>query len=90
LDKLQVRVPGGGVGHRPVAAGTPLSVYPNPFADYIMVDAEKEGRAIIYDLSGKAVLSTSVKAGVNRINTQALPKGIYVLKHGSLMVKIVK
>ncbi|MDR0506060.1 MAG: Ig-like domain-containing protein, partial [Dysgonamonadaceae bacterium] len=66
------------------------SVYPNPFADYIVVSAIAGGQATIYDLSGQTVLSTNVKAGSNRIETSALGKGVYILRIGLKTVKLVK
>jgi hypothetical protein len=59
-------------------------------ADYIVVNAVADGNIVIYDLTGKMVLNTTVKAGANRINTSTLHKGIYVLKSGSNAVKIIK
>ncbi|GAB6010665.1 T9SS type A sorting domain-containing protein [Viscerimonas tarda] len=69
---------------------SPVSVYPNPFADYMVIHAATAGNAVIYDLSGKAVLNTSLEAGSNRINTSALAKGMYLVKSGAETVKIVK
>ncbi len=67
-----------------------ISVYPNPFADYIIVNASAADMASIYNLSGAAVANINLVNGSNRIETSALPKGIYVLKVGETTVKIVK
>jgi hypothetical protein len=67
-----------------------IAVYPNPFTDYIIVNATAEGRATIYDLSGKPVLTATVQTGSNRIDASALPKGMYMLKLDATVVKIVK
>ncbi|MDR0865701.1 MAG: Ig-like domain-containing protein [Candidatus Symbiothrix sp.] len=67
-----------------------IAVYPNPFAEFINVDTAKDGKVVIYDQTGKAVLSATVKAGNNRINTSALSKGVYILKQGLSTVKIIK
>ncbi|MDR0874352.1 MAG: T9SS type A sorting domain-containing protein [Prevotellaceae bacterium] len=71
-------------------AETTINVYPNPFADYIIVNTQSAGNVTIYDLSGKAVLNVHLKNGNNRIDTSALPKGVYVLKQGLNTVKLVK
>jgi hypothetical protein len=71
-------------------SGGKISVYPNPFAESIVIDVVVGGKVTIYDLSGKVVLSTTVQAGSNRINTSTLNKGIYLLKQGTNVVKIVK
>jgi hypothetical protein len=85
-----VRIPMGNGTSNPQLADNQVSVYPNPFANYIFVIAPADGQAAIYDLSGKQVLTAPVKAGANRIVTTALPRGIYVLKSGTSTLKIVK
>jgi hypothetical protein len=91
LDKLTVRscndAPTTAI---PAIATGKVSIYPNPFAEYIVVNATGAGNATIYDLSGKAVLNTALKAGENIINTVSLKRGVYVLKNGANSVKIVK
>ena len=74
----------------PDIAANRIIVYPNPFADYIIVNATAESVATIYDLSGRMVLSYKLGAGSNRIDASALQKGVYVLKLGQNTVKIVK
>lgn len=87
LDKLQVReLSGTGIN----TPKTIISVYPNPFTDYIVINTVDNGNVVIYDLSGKAVLSATLKNGNNRINTFTLPKGVYLLKYNNNIVKIVK
>ncbi|MDR1729465.1 MAG: DUF4465 domain-containing protein [Prevotellaceae bacterium] len=75
---------------RPIDANTTVSVYPNPFAGYIIVNTTTAGTATVYNLSGAAVLSAGLINGSNRIETSALPKGVYVLKVGENTIKIVK
>ncbi|MDR2804193.1 MAG: Ig-like domain-containing protein [Dysgonamonadaceae bacterium] len=67
-----------------------IRVYPNPFVDYIIINATESGTAEIFDLSGKTVLTANLKNGNNRIITSALPKGVYILNTGGSAVKIVK
>ncbi|MDR0541480.1 MAG: T9SS type A sorting domain-containing protein, partial [Dysgonamonadaceae bacterium] len=68
-----------------------ISVYPNPFTDYIVVEVAGGGeKAELYDLSGKAILNISLQTGSNRINTASLTRGIYILKYGKEVVKLVK
>jgi hypothetical protein len=89
LDKLQVRVPDKTGVNRP-DADSRLLAFPNPFKDYIIVKAVTESNVVVYNLSGQPVLNATVKTGGNRINTSTLPKGAYILKQGSEIVKIVK
>jgi outer membrane lipoprotein-sorting protein len=74
----------------PDIAGNRINVYPNPFAGYLTIETVADGQAIIYDMTGKTVLRTEVKAGKNRISTAMLLKGVYILKFGDSTVKIVK
>jgi hypothetical protein len=67
-----------------------ISVYPNPFDSFIVLEATTDGNAVIYDLSGRPVLQVNVYAGANRINTSELRNGVYVLKYGLKTVRIVK
>ncbi|MDR0618269.1 MAG: DUF5074 domain-containing protein [Bacteroidales bacterium] len=67
-----------------------ISIYPNPFTDYIVIDATFAGVATVYDLQGRTVLNTPVSEGYNRINTSALKHGTYILKCGNNTVKIIK
>jgi hypothetical protein len=90
IPDIRIAIPSNNTGISTITAGGSISVYPNPFADYIVVEAKSDNRATIYDISGKQVLTVDVKAGSNRINTSALLKGVYVLKLGSNTVKIVK
>jgi chitodextrinase len=71
-------------------SGNNISVYPNPFDSFIMLEVTTDGNAVIYDLSGKPVLQVYVYAGTNRINTSTLGKGVYMLKFGLNSIKIVK
>ena len=77
-------------GINDAATETALRVYPNPFADYIIVKTTAANTATIYTVSGTAILNANLQNGSNRIETSALPKGVYVLKVGEKTVKIVK
>ena len=67
-----------------------MSVYPNPFNDFIMIDSATDTQAVIYNLFGQPVLSRHVSIGSNKINTSTLPQGTYLLKYGDSSVKVVK
>ncbi len=90
-EKVSVTVTttGDNTGFDEITAET-ISVYPNPFADYIIVNAVAASTATIYNVSGTAVVQTNIQSGANRIETSTLSKGVYVLKVGDTMVKIVK
>ncbi len=90
MDKLQIRVSGTPTKVPDTIADTQLSVYPNPFADYINVKTNTDSRVAIYNISGQCVLNKAVVVGENHIETSALPKGTYILKCGENTIKIIK
>jgi len=67
-----------------------ISVYPNPFTDYIIVNNENEDTAYLYSVTGQCLIEQQLSIGENRINTFNLPKGIYVLKTKSTSIKLIK
>jgi hypothetical protein len=67
-----------------------ITVYPNPFTDYIMVKTDTDSRISLYNISGQCLLTTLVKSGETCIETTNLPKGTYILKCGERAVKLVK
>ncbi|MDR1974572.1 MAG: T9SS type A sorting domain-containing protein [Bacteroidales bacterium] len=81
---------GKSVGNSLSAVDSKISIYPNPFTDYINIYAVADGNATVYNILGKKILSVTVKAGSNRINTSMLPKGFYVVNFGTNTVKVVK
>jgi hypothetical protein len=92
LPDINIAIPSNtsNTGISDITAGNNISVYPNPFAEYIIVKANSDNHATIYDISGKQILTANVKVGSNIIETSALNKGIYILKIGLNTVKIVK
>ena len=67
-----------------------VHAWPNPFIDYLVVRTEAAQRATLYDLAGKAVLTTKLQSGDNRIDTSTLPHGTYVLRCNGATAKVVK
>lgn len=67
-----------------------ITVYPNPFDDYIVLNADAESQVIVSDLSGSMVWNQRTNAGQTRIDTSALSQGVYILKCNNEVVKIVK
>ncbi|MDR0415151.1 MAG: T9SS type A sorting domain-containing protein [Prevotellaceae bacterium] len=78
----------------PVGAVLPLRVYPNPAGDNVFVESESpEGGAPIeiLNVQGAVVKRVEVKtSGVQSISLSELSAGIYLLRQGEKMVKIVK
>ncbi len=64
-----------------------LKVYPNPASDIIFIDGA-EGMVILYNISGKKVLTHDLSNG-NSIDISNLDKGIYILNVNGNNVKII-
>lgn len=69
-----------------------LKVYPNPFSEYITIDAQESGTVTLLDVQGRTVLKpTPVKAGENKFKLN-LGSGNYQLiyEHGEKRERFVK
>ena len=64
---------------------TKFSFYPNPVSDYLTINSEGN-KTSICDLSGKELLSSNAE----KIDVSALPKGVYILKCGNEVERMVK
>lgn len=59
------------------------TLYPNPTADNCYLTAQTNAKNIrcqIFDVTGRLVKSERLESGVNRIDTQNLPNGCYVIR----------
>jgi hypothetical protein len=88
LDDIMVSFPSG-------FAGNPLPetcrVYPNPASDMISITGLPAGAGIeITDMAGKVLLTRSTLNDPAKIDISSLPKGIYLLRSGLVVKKIVR
>lgn len=70
---------------------TALTVYPNPFSSFFVV--EGMGAAQFYqitDMKGAVLLDGVTQSSQTKINTGQLPSGMYLLRVGEEVVKLVK
>jgi len=65
-----------------------LSVYPNPASTEITVGGH-EGLIEIFDMNGRLLLSKQEQNPISQINIESLSSGIYILKSGEQMMKMV-
>lgn len=59
-----------------------IRIYPNPVEDYCYVEVGfefKEADIALYDMTGKIIQNIKTKNRVTKINTNALPQGIYLV-----------
>lgn len=60
-----------------------ISVYPNPASDYIQIkltEAISVGKAMLFDLSGKLMLTENFESNEFRLNVKSIPVGSYYLR----------
>lgn len=69
---------------------TQLSVYPNPFQDFITIDLKEKSIVTISDLSGKTIKTLSGNDNILVINTLGLAKGNYLLTISTKNSKVTK
>jgi len=70
-----------------------FSIYPNPFADEFQISGVKfqqEETIQLFDLNGRKILEQQLSNSGNTIRTSHLQSGIYFLKIGNTVKKIVK
>ncbi|MDY3528910.1 T9SS type A sorting domain-containing protein [Riemerella anatipestifer] len=74
-----------------------LKVYPNPVGDYCYVDIGldfKEAEISIYDMSGKQIQKIKTINSIHKLDTHALPQGVYLLnvktENNNLNTKMIK
>ena len=75
-----------------MADGISLNVYPNPASDRISiaVSGTESAEATLFDINGRAVLTTTLHQGVNTLGVSQLQQGVYILRSGTAIHKIVK
>ena len=66
------------------------NIYPNPFNTILFIESEEESILTITDLAGKSILSANIIEGTNSINTEQFAQGIYIVKMGDKVFKILK
>ncbi len=71
-----------------------IKVYPNPAKDFLYIDLENENiefdKINFYDISGKVVLSSSLRGTKQSIDISDLENGIYYVRVGKQIVKFIK
>lgn len=64
-------------------------IYPNPATSYITVSGA-DGKAEIYDIMGRKVLTTNLNNTDNTIDISSLPQGLYLIKTETYTKKFYK
>lgn len=66
---------------------TNVSVFPNPVSDILHIEGIGEGQIVnLFDIKGHLIYSDTG----NTVNIKDMPQGVYLLKVGSELFKIIK
>ncbi len=57
-----------------------LQIYPQPATDFIIISSEDSGMLFIYDIMGKEIYKAKKTAEQLKINTNAYPRGTYLIE----------
>lgn len=81
-------------GWKPTGVGghqrTQAYAYPNPCTDILTIDSDNAGRIELCNINRQLLESCSTKNGITRINMRNYPAGVYILKVGGSVQKILK
>lgn len=69
------------LGMQEVIGDYPYQIYPNPIENYVVIRTDQPGISdfTLYDQLGKAIMKGNLTGGENRLNTENLPSGLYVI-----------
>ena len=67
-----------------------VNIYPNPATDYITVSGAEGAEAEICDVMGRRVMAFTIESPRFTVNVASLPAGVYLLRVGGAVCRIVK
>lgn len=70
-------------------ANNGFSIYVEPVSETIIINTPVKGLAAIYDISGNIAIIYNVIEGENRIQTNSLRKGIYIVRFNNRSLKFI-
>ena len=68
----------------------PLDVFPNPTAGSLTLEIPEKGTLQMMNLEGKVLMHKVVQAGRQTLDISAFPEGLYVLRFGDYVGKVVR
>ena len=91
IDDISKVLFDGSVNIRQVEVGPKISIYPNPTGQCFAVQGLADGvyNLSIYNASGALQLSTSYSP-LEQVDISALPQGIYLVRVGTSVTKLIK
>ena len=67
-----------------------VSVYPNPVANMMNITASEEMTALLFDMSGRCIMTIQLHNGNNSISMDGISNGVYLLRTAAGVQKVVK
>lgn len=65
-------------------------IYPNPTQDMLIIDNADSGKAFIFDLNGRLLLTAAISGDHATINVTSLPQGDYIILLNTQTYKFIK
>lgn len=56
-----------------------ISIYPNPTSDQFTINLEQASNLKLFDLNGTSLMDLSLSAGSNKVNSDELSSGVYIM-----------
>ncbi|MDK2908870.1 MAG: hypothetical protein PWR20_437 [Bacteroidales bacterium] len=70
--------------------GNHVSVWPNPTSGILHIEISESRNFELVDLTGRQYLKDRLQPGTNTLNLSSLSKGVYFLKVGDDLIKVMK
>jgi hypothetical protein len=71
-------------------ASANIKLFPNPVVNVLQVSVINKANLMVYTPTGQAVITTVLEAGTNEVDVSKLASGIYYVKVGDVVSKLVK
>ena len=88
-DSITITV-SGSIGITPTEAEAQINAYPNPTSGVVTLTNLSTEPLLLYDMTGKIVLRVNDHSAQHTLNLQSLPQGVYILRNGSQVKKVVR
>lgn len=71
-------------------ASANIKLFPNPAVNVLQVSVLNKTNLMVYTTTGQVVITTALEAGANEVDVSKLASGIYYVKVGDVVSKLVK
>ncbi|MGN7867179.1 T9SS type A sorting domain-containing protein [Chryseobacterium sp. 22458] len=67
-----------------------VAIYPNPTKGPLTIQTDKASETGIYNMEGKLIKKVSTQKGTTETDISELPKGVYFIRTGNELTKVIK